>query len=160
MGLNGVTVFMQFRDHDGTLSPVYAAQSQRLAGQDAGAYAFDLRMRDAKGNLVKDKKGNYVSFYDANGKPHLFDASGVGNGQQAYRLWVAEKDMVNPETGNPYVYTRQSGGIVPNSWVGVAPGSGQYPADASGMFQLAGTNLQRTGIFLTEAVDPLSLIHI
>jgi len=154
MGLNGVTVFMQFRDKDGTLSPVYAAQSQKLAGQAAGAYAFDLRMRDAKGNLVKDKKGNYVSFYDANGKPHLFDASGVGNGQQAYRLWVAEKDLVNPETGNPYVYTRQSGGIVPNSWVGVAPGSGQYPADASGMFQLAGTNMQRTGIFLTEAVDP------
>ena len=154
MGLNGVTVFMQFRDSDGTLSPVYAAQSQALKGQAAGAYAFDLRMRDANGNLVKDKKGNYVSFYDANGKPHLFDASGVGNGQQAYRLWVAEKDMVNPETGNPYVYTRQSGGIVPNSWVGVAPGSGQYPADASGMFQLAGTNIQRTGIFLTEVVDP------
>ena len=154
MGLNGVTVLMQFRDSDGTLSPVYAAQSQALKGQAAGAYAFDLRMRDANGNLVKDKKGNYVSFYDANGKPHLFDASGVGNGQQAYRLWVAEKDMVNPETGNPYVYTRQSGGIVPNSWVGVAPGSGQYPADASGMFQLAGTNMQRTGIFLTEAVDP------
>ena len=154
MGLNGVTVFMQFRDSDGTLSPVYAAQSQPLAGQAAGAYAFDLRMRDANGKLVKDKKGNYVSFYDANGKPHLFNASGVGNGQQAYRLWVAEKDLVNPETGNQYVYTRQSGGIVPNSWVGVAPGSGQYPADASGMFQLAGQNIQRTGIFLTEVVDP------
>lgn len=40
-------------------------------------------MRDALGNLVKDKNGNYVSFYDANGKAHVFDALGTGSTQQA-----------------------------------------------------------------------------
>ena len=136
IGLNGVTVLMQWRDHDGSISPIYAAQSQGTGqGQfGTGTFVFDLR----------------ESYTDANGKKHTFTASGTGTDQQAYRLWVAQDDLENPETGNTLHYTRQAGGIVPGSWVGVSPGSGQFPADAGGHWQTIGSNIQRTALFLTE----------
>ncbi|WJY83601.1 C protein alpha-antigen precursor [Corynebacterium cystitidis DSM 20524] len=139
-GLNGVTVLMQWRDKDGSISPVYAAQSQGHGTQrfGTGSFVFDLR----------------EPWVDVNGKEHLFDSTGTGSDQQAYRLWVADSDMVNPETGNRLHCTRQVSGLVPGSWTGVAPGSGHYPADASGATQVAGRNIAYTGVFLTEQAPP------
>ena len=38
MGINDATVYMQFKDVDGTISPIYTTKSHQLGG-DAGTYA-------------------------------------------------------------------------------------------------------------------------
>ena len=142
MGVNDVTVYMKFKDVDGTISPTYTAKSHQL-GSSAGNYAFDLRAKDEEGNLLSHPDspvpGGEYSFVDANGKPHIFRAE---RGQE-YRLWV-DSPLKNEETGNDLTYVRQAGGGVPGAWAPVTQGS------ANGAFYFEGTNMQRTGVFLEE----------
>ena len=143
MGINDATVYMQFKDVDGTISPIYTTKSHQLGG-DAGTYVFDLRAKDEDGNVLshpdsKAPDGEY-SFVDANGKPHIFRAA---RGQQ-YRLWV-DSPLKNEETGNDLGYVRQAGGGVPGAWVAAVTAETR-----NGAFHLRDTNMQRTGVFLEE----------
>ena len=148
MGINDVTVYMQFKDRDGTISPIFSAKSHQL-GSSNGNYAFDLRARDEDGNVLAHPdsevpRGEY-SFVDANGKPHLFR----GLRGQEYRIWV-DSPLKNEETGNDLTYVRQAGGGVPGAWAPVTQGS------ANGAFYFENYNMQRTGIFLEERAPSVS----
>ncbi|MGJ4078677.1 YPDG domain-containing protein, partial [Corynebacterium macclintockiae] len=142
MGVNDVTVYMKFKDVDGTISPIYSTKSHQL-GNTAGNYVFDLRAKDEEGNVLSHPDspvpGGEYSFVDAYGKPHIFRAQ---RGQE-YRLWV-DSPLKNEETGNDLGYVRQAGGGVPGAWAPVTQGT------ANGAFYLEGTNMQRTGVFLEE----------
>ena len=148
MGINDVTVYMQFKDRDGTISPIFSAKSHQL-GSSNGNYAFDLRARDEDGNVLAHPdsevpRGEY-SFVDANGKPHLFR----GLRGQEYRIWV-DSPLKNEETGNDLTYVRQAGGGVPGAWAPVTQGT------ANGAFYFENYNMQRTGIFLEERAPSVS----
>ncbi|MTD92489.1 Rib/alpha-like domain-containing protein [Corynebacterium hiratae] len=142
MGINDATVYMQFKDRDGTISPIFATKSHQL-GDTSGNYVFDLRAKDEKGNVLShpdsEVPGGEYSFVDANGKPHLFRAL---RGQE-YRIWV-DSPLKNEETGNDLTYVRQAGGGVPGAWAPVTQGS------ANGAFYFENYNMQRTGVFLEE----------
>ena len=148
MGINDATVYMQFKDRDGTISPIYTTKSHQLGG-DAGTYVFDLRAKDEDGNVLSHPDspvpGGEYSFVDANGKPHIFRAV---SGQE-YRLWV-DSPLKNEETGNDLGYVRQAGGGVPGAWVPALKGT------ANGAFFLRGNNMQRTGVFLEERAPSVS----
>ncbi|KKO81391.1 hypothetical protein WU87_01460 [Corynebacterium minutissimum] len=142
MGINDATVYMQFKDRDGTISPIFTAKSHQL-GDTAGNYVFDLRAKDKDGNVLShpdsEVPGGEYSFVDANGTPHLFRAL---RGQE-YRIWV-DSPLKNEETGNELGYVRQAGGGVPGAWAPVTQGS------ANGAFYFENYNMQRTGVFLEE----------
>ena len=148
MGINDATVYLQFKDVDGTISPIYTAKSHQL-GKTAGNYAFDLRAKDEEGNLLSHPDspvpGGEYSFVDANGKPHIFRAE---RGQE-YRIWV-DSPLKNEETGNDLGYVRQAGGGVPGAWAPVTQGT------ANGAFYFEGNNMQRTGVFLEERAPSVS----
>ena len=148
MGINDATVYMKFKDVDGTISPIYTAKSHQL-GNTAGNYVFDLRAKDKDGNVLShpesEGRGKAYSFVDANGKPHIFD----GARGQEYRIWV-DSPLKNEETGNDLGYVRQAGGGVPGAWAPVTQGT------ANGAFYLEGTNMQRTGVFLEERAPSVS----
>ncbi|MGV0433047.1 YPDG domain-containing protein, partial [Corynebacterium sp. 20_84] len=148
MGLNDVTVYMRFKDRDGTISPIYSTKSHQLRG-DSGSYAFDLRAKDEDGNVLSHPdsevpRGEF-SFVDANGKPHLFR----GLRGQEYRIWV-DSPLKNAETGNDLTYVRQAGGGVPGAWAPVTQGT------ANGAFYFENYNMQRTGVFLEERAPSVS----
>ena len=148
MGINDATVYMKFKDRDGTISPIFSAKSHQLGSSD-GNYAFDLRARDEDGNVLAHPdsevpRGEY-SFVDANGKPHLFR----GLRGQEYRIWV-DSPLKNEETGNDLTYVRQAGGGVPGAWAPVTQGT------ANGAFYYENYNMQRTGIFLEERAPSVS----
>ena len=142
MGINDATIYMQFKDRDGTISPIFTTKSHQL-GDTSGNYVFDLRARDGEGNVLShpdsEVPGGEYSFVDVNGKPHLFRAL---RGQE-YRIWV-DSPLKNEETGNNLTYVRQAGGGVPGAWAPVTQGS------ANGAFYFLANNMQRTGIFLEE----------
>ena len=142
MGLNDATVYMQFKDRDGTVSPIFTTKSHQL-GDTSGNYVFDLRAHDKEGNLLShpdsEVPGGEYSFVDVNGKPHLFR----GLRGQEYRIWV-DSPLKNEETGNDLGYVRQAGGGVPGAWAPVTQGT------ANGAFYFENYNMQRTGVFLEE----------
>ncbi|HCT9180890.1 TPA: YPDG domain-containing protein, partial [Corynebacterium aurimucosum] len=148
MGVNDVTVYMKFKDVDGTISPIFTAKSHQLGGT-SGNYAFDLRAKDKDGNVLSHPDspvpGGEYSFVDANGKPHLFRAR-IG---QEYRIWV-DSPLKNKETGNDLGYVRQAGGGVPGAWAPVT----QIPAN--GATKLLNYNMQKTGVFLEERAPSVS----
>ncbi|WP_412518639.1 Rib/alpha-like domain-containing protein [Staphylococcus simulans] len=118
-------VFLQWKDQDGSVSPIYVAYTHNNKSDDAaqdgpGAYAFDLR------------KG----WTDATGKQHLYTAH---EGQE-YRFWI--EDFKTPE-GNTATMLRQAGGYFPGAFVNTFTGSnlGQVP--------VVGKNVSRTGIYMS-----------
>ncbi|MBE7339249.1 Rib/alpha-like domain-containing protein [Corynebacterium aurimucosum] len=143
MGINDATVYMQFKDVDGTISPIYTAKSHQLDAT-AGNYVFDLRAKDKDGNVLSHPdspvSGGEYSFVDANGKPHIFRSE---RGQE-YRIWI-DSPLTNEETGNNLGYVRQAGGGVPGAWTPAVKVKVK-----GGAFYLEGTNMQRTGVFLEE----------
>ncbi|CCI82967.1 putative Ig domain-containing protein [Corynebacterium otitidis] len=90
-----VRVFAQWRDADGTVSPVYTGETHTFPGEeDAGALRFVLRLSD---------------FTDPAGREHRF--GGPAHAAQSYRVWTAP--ATNPETGNELVPLRHAGGYTP-----------------------------------------------
>ncbi|MGS2664500.1 Rib/alpha-like domain-containing protein [Corynebacterium glucuronolyticum] len=69
--LDGYTVYSQWMDEDGAVSPVFSAQTQFLGGTNAD-----------KGSFVF----HYPNWTDANGKEHIFNADPV---KERIRLWAA-----------------------------------------------------------------------
>ncbi|MGN4157114.1 Rib/alpha-like domain-containing protein, partial [Staphylococcus auricularis] len=122
----GTKVYLQFMDTDGAVSPTYSASTtNKLSNVDGsqvgpGAYAFDLRQ----------------GWVDANGKLHKFSASPG----QRYRIWINDFKTGN---GNTASMLRVAGGFFPGTFVNSTTGNNL------GQFQLVGTNMQRTGIFMS-----------
>ena len=122
----GTPVYMQWVDTDGAVSPIYqASTTNQLSSVDGsqvgpGAYAFDLR----------------EPWVDANGTSHTYRAI---DGQY-YRLWINDFTTAN---GNTATMLRQAGGFYPDTFVNSVTGSNL------GQFPLIGTNMQRTGIFMS-----------
>ncbi|WP_419791738.1 Rib/alpha-like domain-containing protein [Staphylococcus chromogenes] len=122
----GTPVYMQWIDTDGAVSPIYqASTTNQLSSVDGsqvgpGAYAFDLR----------------EPWVDANGTSHTYRAI---DGQY-YRLWINDFTTAN---GNTATMLRQAGGFYPDTFVNSVTGSNL------GQFPLIGTNMQRTGIFMS-----------
>ncbi|HHU6751031.1 TPA: Rib/alpha-like domain-containing protein [Staphylococcus pseudintermedius] len=122
----GTQVHLQWIDTDGATSPIYTAKTtNRLSSVDGsqvgpGAYAFDLR----------------DGWTDANGKHHLYSAT---KGQR-YQLWI---DDFRTKEGNINTMLRVSGGFTPGTFVD------SVTHNNMGQFPLIGTNMQRTGIFMT-----------
>nr|WP_274596564.1 Rib/alpha-like domain-containing protein [Staphylococcus delphini] len=122
----GTKVHLQWIDTDGATSPIYTAKTtNRLSSVDGsqvgpGAYAFDLRQ----------------GWTDANGKHHLYSAT---KGQR-YKLWI---DDFRTKDGNINTMLRVSGGFIPGTF------ADSVTHNNMGQFPLVGTNMQRTGIFMT-----------
>ena len=122
----GTKVYLQWKDTDGSVSPIYsAATHDTVTGEQGGAgtYAFKL-----------------PSWTDNAGKNHYF----TGKLKQEYKLWI--EPMKNPATGGELTMMRVADGMYPNRFVKTNSGSG-----AMGAVTIAGTNVQKTGIFLYEA---------
>ncbi|WP_126135253.1 Rib/alpha-like domain-containing protein [Actinotignum sanguinis] len=130
---DGTKVYLQWRDTDGSASPIYSTTVRTIDKSDGsqigpGAYAFDLR----------------VPWVDNTGKQHLYKAV---EGQY-YRLWI--NDFTNP-AGNPVTMVRQAGGFFPGAFVN------SVTANNLGQFPLIGTNMQRTAVFMyTDPNDYLT----
>ncbi|MGY6603651.1 Rib/alpha-like domain-containing protein [Actinotignum sanguinis] len=130
---DGTKVYLQWRDTDGSASPIYSTTVRTIDESDGsqigpGAYAFDLR----------------VPWVDNTGKQHLYKAV---EGQY-YRLWI--NDFTNP-AGNPVTMVRQAGGFFPGAFVN------SVTANNLGQFPLIGTNMQRTAVFMyTDPNDYLT----
>ncbi|MDO4429458.1 MAG: Rib/alpha-like domain-containing protein, partial [Atopobiaceae bacterium] len=129
---DGTVVYMQWRDTDGWVSPVYRAVTHTLSGKSdderestRGTYAFE----------VPDE-------VDMNGKVRSWNAqSGT-----FYRVWCEPQyrtydPALEHDTGNVLVPLRY-GGARSDKWTRVAT--------AGGAFQFAGVNVQKVGIFMTE----------
>ena len=118
-------VFLQWKDKDGSVSPIYVAYTHNNKSDDAaqdgpGAYAFDLR------------KG----WTDATGKHHLYTAQ---EGQE-YRFWI--EDFKTPE-GNTATMLRQAGGYFPGAFVDT------FTSSNLGQVPVVGKNVSRTGIYMS-----------
>ena len=132
---DGTKVYMQWMDTDGAISPIYVATTHSNIGTSAGQggaglYAFNLSS-SSKGNVVKD------GWTDANGKVHVYNATAG----QYYRLWVVDTKAAD---GNTLTMFRQAGGFYAGSWVN------SFTTSNLGQFPLAGTNMQRTAVFMYE----------
>ena len=126
--LNGVTVYAQFRDKDGSYSPIFKAQTHTLpdvvggnGGQ--GTYAFGT-----------GDKG--ITWTDKLGVEHTWAA----RTDQQHRIWV---EPSTNERGNRVEMFRQANGFVPGSFNGLV----EYPL---GSFAAADGNIQLTAAFLRE----------
>ncbi|MDY5158031.1 Rib/alpha-like domain-containing protein [Actinotignum timonense] len=130
---DGTKVYLQWRDTDGSASPIYSTTVKTIDESDGsqigpGAYAFDLR----------------TPWVDNTGKQHLYKAVAG----QYYRLWI--NDFTNP-AGNPVTMVRQAGGFFPGAFVNSVTGNNL------GQFPLIGTNMQRTAVFMyTDPNDYLT----
>ena len=130
---DGTKVYLQWRDTDGSPSPIYSTTVKTIDESDGsqigpGAYAFDLR----------------TPWVDNTGKQHLYKAVAG----QYYRLWI--NDFTNP-AGNPVTMVRQAGGFFPGAFVNSVTGNNL------GQFPLIGTNMQRTAVFMyTDPNDYLT----
>ncbi|MDK6814472.1 YPDG domain-containing protein, partial [Corynebacterium sp. UMB6689] len=127
----GTTVYMQWIDKDGAVSPVYSAKTSNQLSSDKtsqagpGAYAFDLR----------------EPWTDVHGKDHTYTASA----KQYYKLWI-----------NPFTDERNGATVVPFRQVGgFFPGAFRNSAGASqqGAWNTIGTNMQRTSVLMQNEGD-------
>jgi len=127
----GTTVYMQWIDKDGAVSPVYSAKTSNQLSKDKtsqagpGAYAFDLR----------------EPWTDVHGKEHTYTAST----DQYYKLWINPfNDERNGATVSPF---RQVGGFFPGAF------RDSMGADQQGAWNTIGTNMQRTAVIMQNEGD-------
>ncbi|MEO5305978.1 hypothetical protein QKE52_13235, partial [Corynebacterium sp. c25Ua_47] len=127
----GTTVYMQWIDTDGAVSPVYSAKTSNQLSNDKtsqagpGAYAFDLR----------------EPWTDVHGKEHTYTAST----DQHYKLWI--NPFTDERNGATVVPFRQVGGFFPGAF------RNSMGADQQGAFNLIGVNMQRTAVFMQNQGD-------
>lgn len=92
--LTGYTVYSQWMDKDGAVSPVYKAETHDIPGTQsggAGSYVF-----------------HYPNWTDVNGNQHVFK---VDSDYVRVRLWIAPKQ--SGPGGNELFTLRQSPGYIP-----------------------------------------------
>ena len=126
--LDGITVYAQFRDKDGSYSPIFKAQTHTLpdvVGGNGGQGTFAFGIGD---------KG--ITWTDKLGREHTWSA----RTDQKHRIWV---EPFTNERGNNVVMFRQANGFVPGSFNGVVEGP-------LGSFVAADGNIQLMAAFLQE----------
>jgi len=126
--LDGITVYAQFRDKDGSYSPIFSAKTHTLpnvVGGNGGQGTFAFGTGD---------KG--ITWTDKLGREHTWSA----RTDQKHRIWV--KPFTN-ERGNRVQMIRQANGFVPGSFNNVS----QYPL---GSWVAADGNMQLMAAFLQE----------
>ena len=126
--LDGVTVYAQFRDKDGSYSPIFSAKTHTLpdvvgGNGGRGTYAFG-----------SGKKG--ITWKDKLGKEHTWAA----RTDQKHRIWV---EPFTNDRGNKVVMFRQANGFVPGSFNGLV----EAPL---GSFGVADGNIGLMAAFLQE----------
>ena len=126
--LDGITVYAQFRDKDGSYSPIFSAKTHTLpdvvgGNGGKGTFAFGT-----------GKKG--ITWTDKLGNEHTWAA----RTDQKHRIWV---EPFTNERGNKVVMFRQANGFVPGSFNGLVEGP-------LGSFAAADGNIQLMAAFLQE----------
>ena len=126
--MDGITVYAQFRDKDGSYSPIFSAKTHTLpdvvggnGGQ--GTFAFGT-----------GKKG--ITWTDKLGREHTWAA----RTDQKHRIWV---EPYTNERGNRVEMFRQANGWTPGSFNGVVDGP-------LGSFVAADGNMQLMAAFMRE----------
>ncbi|MGV0394124.1 YPDG domain-containing protein [Corynebacterium riegelii] len=126
--LDGITVYAQFRDKDGSYSPIFSAKTHTLpdvVGGNGGQGTFAFGTGDTG-----------ITWTDKLGREHTYTA----RTDQMHRIWV---EPFTNERGNRVEMFRQANGFV--------PGSFNLPADAPlGSFVASDGNMQLTAAFLRE----------
>ena len=126
--LDGITVYAQFRDKDGSYSPIFKAETHTLpdvVGGNGGQGTFAFGSGD---------KG--ITWTDKLGVEHTWSA----RTDQKHRIWV---EPFTNDRGNKVVMFRQANGFVPGSFNGVVEGP-------LGSFVAADGNIQLMAAFLQE----------
>ncbi|MDK8824251.1 YPDG domain-containing protein [Corynebacterium coyleae] len=126
--LDGITVYAQFRDKDGSYSPIFKAQTHTLpdvVGGNGGQGTFAFGTGD---------KG--ITWTDKLGREHTWSA----RTDQKHRIWV---EPFTNERGNNVVMFRQANGFVPGSFNGLVEGP-------LGSFGVADANIQLMAAFYQE----------
>ena len=126
--LDGVTVYAQFQDKDGSYSPIFKAETHTLpdvVGGNGGQGTFAFGTGD---------KG--ITWTDKLGVEHTWSA----RTDQKHRIWV---EPYTNERGNKMVMFRQANGFVPGSFNGVVEGP-------LGSFVAADGNIQLMAAFYQE----------
>lgn len=126
--LDGVTVYAQFRDKDGSYSPIFSAKTHTLpdvVGSNGGHGTFAFGTGE---------KG--ITWTDKLGVEHTWSA----RTDQKHRIWV---EPFTNDRGNRVEMFRQANGFVPGSFNHVS----QYPL---GSFVAADGNMQLMAAFLQE----------
>ncbi|PLA12614.1 YPDG domain-containing protein [Corynebacterium riegelii] len=126
--LDGITVYAQFRDKDGSYSPIFSAKTHTLpnvVGGNGGQGTFAFGTGD---------KG--ITWTDKLGREHTWSA----RTDQKHRIWV---EPFTNERGNKVVMFRQANGFVPGSFNGLVEGP-------LGSFAAADGNIQLMAAFYQE----------
>ena len=126
--MDGVTVYAQFRDKDGSYSPIFSAKTHTLpdvvgGNGGKGTFAFGT-----------GKKG--ITWTDKLGREHTWAA----RTDQKHRIWV---EPYTNKRGNRVEMFRQANGWTPGSFNGVVDGP-------MGSFVAADGNMQLMAAFMRE----------
>ena len=128
MKLDGITVYAQFRDKDGSYSPIFSAKTHTLPGVVGG--------NGGKGTFAFGTGDKGITWTDEQGKEHTWAA----RTDQQHRIWV---EPFTNERGNRVEMFRQANGYVPGSFNGLVEGP-------LGSFGVADANIQLMGAFMRE----------
>ncbi|WP_304272482.1 YPDG domain-containing protein, partial [Pseudoglutamicibacter cumminsii] len=126
--LDGITVYAQFRDKDGSYSPIFSAKTHTLPDVVAG--------NGGQGTFAFGTGDKGITWTDKLGKEHTWSA----RTDQKHRIWV---EPFTNDRGNKVVMFRQANGFVPGSFNGVVEGP-------LGTFVAADGNIQLMAAFLQE----------
>ncbi|WP_293822597.1 YPDG domain-containing protein [uncultured Corynebacterium sp.] len=126
--LDGVTVYAQFRDKDGSYSPIFSAKTHTLPDVVGG--------NGGKGTYAFGTGDKGITWTDKLGVEHTWSA----RTDQKHRIWV---EPSTNERGNRVEMFRQANGFVPGSFNGLV----EYPL---GSLAAADGNIQLTAAFLRE----------
>ncbi|WP_210401799.1 YPDG domain-containing protein, partial [Corynebacterium sp. HMSC056F09] len=126
--LDGITVYAQFRDKDGSYSPIFSAKTHTLPGLVAG--------NGGQGTFAFGTGDKGITWTDKLGKEHTWAA----RTDQKHRIWV---EPFTNDRGNRVEMFRQANGWTPGSFNGVVEGP-------MGSFVAADGNMQLMAAFLRE----------
>ena len=126
--LDGITVYAQFRDKDGSYSPIFSAKTHTLPNVVGG--------NGGKGTFAFGTGDKGITWTDKFGKEHSWSA----RTDQKHRIWV---EPYTNERGNRVEMFRQANGWTPGSFNGVVEGP-------MGSFVAADGNMQLMAAFLRE----------
>ena len=126
--LDGVTVYAQFQDKDGSYSPIFSAKTHTLPNVVGG--------NGGKGTFAFGTEDKGITWTDKLGVEHTWAA----RTDQKHRIWV---EPYTNDRGNKVVMFRQANGFVPGSFNGLVEGP-------LGSFAAADGNIQLTAAFYQE----------
>ncbi|KDS92586.1 hypothetical protein DHOM_10300 [Dermabacter hominis 1368] len=127
--MDGITVYAQFRDKDGSYSPIFSAKTHTLPDVVGG--------NGGKGTFAFGTGNKGITWTDKFGKEHTWAA----RTDQKHRIWV---EPFTNKRGNRVEMFRQANGFVPGSFNGLV----EAPL---GSFGVADANIGLMAEFLQEA---------